>query len=371
MHWCFWSIILFVFMQEIKWKTKVKKRKSLTNSCLLTVWVIEDSQLCISLIRARLGPWKDWKTGVRSFFLSVLSSHLRSPLLLPDSYHTRRIFTQCVHTRTMTCSATPTGWNNTSTNAYNWPRGWGTGARAEEEIRFCFRNEAWAAKVYLVGSANCVLRGWGVPEEDTMALQADSAIKHKYLTLQSMQMLVWTHSFGATDMVSIKFHPHLLKCLCVTTRNEVNSSVKGAPEHLKSTLPLSKKQMWLLHSWKFSLGRYFVVSYMLWNNTNKAEIICFLPVVVKYSLFMTTFFPTISLQEHSRRNHVTVTQEHGSTSPDPVLGQTGLKIMHKFGLEEIQLEQLYPFDCGYFVKFIPKWHRLSLHFDICKKQTNK
>lgn len=223
---------------------KVGKQKlrsiTLTNSCLLTVWVIEDSQLCISLIRARLGPWKDWKTGVRSFFLSVLSSHLRSPLLLPDSYHTRKFFTQCVHTCTMTCSATPTGWNNTSTNAYNWPRGWGTGARAEE-IRFCFRNEAWAAKVYLVGSANCVLRGWDVPEEDTVALHADSAIKHKYLTLQSIQMLVWMHSFGATDMVSIKFHPHFLKCLCVTTRNEVNSSEKEAPERLKSTLPPSKK----------------------------------------------------------------------------------------------------------------------------------
>lgn len=54
-------------------------------------------------------------------------------------------------------------------------------------------------------------------------------------------MLVWMHSFGATDMVSIKFHPHFLKCLCVTTRNEVNSSEKEAPERLKSTLPPSKK----------------------------------------------------------------------------------------------------------------------------------
>lgn len=211
-------------------------------------------------------------------------------------------------------------------NAYNWPRGWGTGARAEEEIRFCFRNEAWAAKVYLVGSANCILRGWGVPAEGTMALQADSAIKHKYLTLQSIQKQVWMHSFSATDMISIKFHSHFLKCLCVTTRNEVNSSEKEAPEHLKSTLPLSKKQMWLLHSWKFSLGSYFVVSYMLWNNTNKAEIICFLPpVVVKYSLFMTTFFPTISLQEHSRRNPVTVTQEHGFETA-PVLIQFFVKL---------------------------------------------
>lgn len=209
------------------------------------------------------------------------------------------MFTQCVHTRTMTCSATPTGWNNTSTNEHNWPRGRGTGARAEE-IRFCFRNDAWAAKVYLVGSANCVLRGWDVPEEDTTALQADSAMKHTYLTLRSIRMLV-----------NIQFHPRFLECLCVTTKNEVNSSEKEAPEHLKSTLPPSKKQMWLLHSWKFSLGSYFVVSYMLWNNTNKAEIICFLPpVVVKYSLFVSTFFPTISSQEHSRRNSVTVTQEH-------------------------------------------------------------
>lgn len=150
------------------------------------------------------------------------------------------------------------------------------------------------------------------------------------------------HSFSATDMVSIKFHPHFLKCLCVTTRNEVNSSEKEAPEHLKSTLPPSKKQMWLLHSWKFSLGSYFVVSYMLWNNTNKAEIICFLPpVVVKYSLFMTTFLPTISLQEHSRRNHVsdTGTWIWSCTSPSPVFWSNWtrcyLKITHKSGLEEI------------------------------------
>lgn len=77
------------------------------------------------------------------------------------------------------------------------------------------------------------------------------------------------------------------------------------------TQPPCKQQMWMIHSWKFSLGSYFVVSYMLWNNTNKEEIICFLlTVVVKYSLFMNTVFPTNSLQEHSRRNYVTITSEH-------------------------------------------------------------
>lgn len=52
-----WTALLSVFMQEIKWKTKVKKRESLPNSRLLTnECIIEESQLRISLIRARLGP---------------------------------------------------------------------------------------------------------------------------------------------------------------------------------------------------------------------------------------------------------------------------------------------------------------------------
>lgn len=52
-----WTALLSVFMQEIKWKTKVKKRESLPNSRLLTnECIIEESQLRISLIRAILGP---------------------------------------------------------------------------------------------------------------------------------------------------------------------------------------------------------------------------------------------------------------------------------------------------------------------------
>lgn len=152
-------------------------------SCLLTnEWIIECSRLCISLIRARLGPWKDRKTGVRSFFLSVLSFNLLSSplstakiLITSDNkLHTYTLTQMDTIPYTVILTAETICCPFRQYTLHNWPRGqWqehrAQWERTEQKSRthgFCFRNWAWAAKICLVGSANYIIWGWDVPEED-------------------------------------------------------------------------------------------------------------------------------------------------------------------------------------------------------------
>lgn len=99
-----WTVLLSVFMQEIKWKTKVKKRESLTNSCLLTnECITEDSQLPISLIRAPERTERQ-ESGPFCLFYLPISALLSSSqiLITPDK------FSHGMYTLAQWLAATPT-----------------------------------------------------------------------------------------------------------------------------------------------------------------------------------------------------------------------------------------------------------------------
>lgn len=73
------------------------------------------------------------------------------------------------------------------------------GADEESRTRVGFVSEI-KKKAYLVGSAIYVLRGWDVPEQDTMALQAESAITDRFNTAIGMDAglnaQLWCHWLG-------------------------------------------------------------------------------------------------------------------------------------------------------------------------------
>lgn len=82
------TVLLSVFMLEIKWQTKAKKCESLTNSCLLTnECITEDSQLRISLIRAPERTERQ-ESGPFCLFYPPISAVLSSSqiLITPDKF---------------------------------------------------------------------------------------------------------------------------------------------------------------------------------------------------------------------------------------------------------------------------------------------